>query len=252
LSSSTWACAWVFAGFVHKQRLFVPAQRHTVGKTQAAGDQARRFGGRVIFQNAAGAGLLQDVEHAGLEGAAPVFGCEAGGCIAEIHLAVFGDNHCIRIADRVSVHCISEHGDLRIRRDGEQPFDSIRCNQVALRIKVKAQHPAAGVGKYMLRAPIGLHAQDVAARHGGVELAVAAELDVLRAHLALQVNHLQVAKPCVNCVRAGVARSSGSIPNHGADGYRPQQQVQQHQARGGGNECSNFIQGVSPVQERLF
>jgi hypothetical protein len=60
-------------------------------------------------------------------------------------------------------------------------------DEVPGRVEIEAQHPAAGVDEDLLRRAVRAHAQDVAAEHRGVELAVLADGDVLGADLAAQV-----------------------------------------------------------------
>jgi hypothetical protein len=76
-----------------------------------------------------------------------------------------------------------------------------------------------------LRASVGVHAQDVAAQHRGVELAVGADGDVLRALFAAEVDHVQVRQLVVHREGAGVAGLGGSGPDDGLDGHGPQREV---------------------------
>ena len=196
--------------------------------------------------------MFQDVEHAGLKGAAPVFGGKPGGGIAEIHLAAFGHHHGIGITDGVCIHAVGQHGDLGIGCDGQQTLDGIGGNQVALGIKVKSQHPSAGVGKHLLVGAISVHPQDVAAEYGGVELAIRSELDVLGAHFTIQVDDLKVGELAVGGMWAGVSRRSGGVPHHRVDGHRPSQQVQGQQGHQGNNRKRYFFHRMSPQKSAYF
>ena len=241
----------VLAGFVDEQVLLVAAQRHAVGEAQAPGHHAHGAAGGVVLQHAAGGGLLQDVEHAGLEGAAPVLGREAGGGVAEVDLAVPGHHHAVGVADRIVADAVGQHLHLALRRNRQQALDGIGRDEVPGRVEIEAQHPAAGVDEDLLRRAVRAHAQDVAAEHRGVELAVLADGDVLGADLAAQVDHLQVRQAQVGCVRPLVARRVRGLPGHGGDGHGPGQQVGQaghyHGAQADEQllEHARLLQGVS-------
>ena len=209
------------AGLIHKENLLILAERHPIGETQALGDNAGGTCGRVVFQNPAGRCALHDVKHAGLKRTAPVLGSKPGGSIAEIHFSVFGNDHRIGIADRVAIHLIGENHNLSIGSNGKQAPHGIGGNQVALGIKVKAQYASAGFGEHFLRAPIGCHAQNIAAGHRGVELAVGANHDVLWPHFVAQINHLQVGQPGVGSVQTGIAGCGRQSIGNRADRYWP-------------------------------
>ena len=140
----------VAARFVDKQTLLILAKRDAIGKAQAFGDDAGGLGGGIELKDAAGGCLFDDVEHAGLEGSTPVFGREAGRGIAQIHLAVLCNHYRVGIADWIAIDVVGQHGDLRVCRDGDQSFDRVGGDHIAIGVKVKTQHTPTRVGKDML------------------------------------------------------------------------------------------------------
>ena len=227
----------VLAGLVDEQRLPVLRQRDAVGEAQAARHHARAAGGGVVFDDAAGGALLEDVEHAGLEGAAPLRRRETRRGVGEVDLAVGRHHHRVGIADGVAADAVGQHrGGLAVGADGQQALEGIGGDQPAGGVEVEAEHAAAGVGEHLLAAAVGLHAQDPAAGHGRVQQAVAAQHDVLGAFFAAERDAAQPRKPRVDRVHAGVAGRGRRHPGHRLHRHRPQRQVgrerQQRQDQG--------------------
>ena len=78
----------VLAGLGDEQVALVGRQRDAVRETQAAHQHARLLRRRVVLEQAAAALVFEDVEHAGLEGAARGLGAEAARRVAEVDASV--------------------------------------------------------------------------------------------------------------------------------------------------------------------
>ena len=153
---------------------------------------------------------------------------EAAGRVAEVDLAALGHHHRVGVTDRVAAHLVGEKCHLAVgapRGDREQALHCVGGDQPAGGVEVEAEHAAAGVDEHLLSGAVGVHAHDVAAGHGRVELAVGRQHHVLGPRLGTQRDEREPGQPVVRRMRAGVARHGRRNPRDRADRHRPQCQV---------------------------
>ena len=113
-------------------------------------------------------------------------GAEARGRVGEIDRPVRRHDDGVGIADRIIGR--SRDRSARVTRPSgvmaSRPFMASAAIMRPCGIEVEAEYAPARVGEDLLLAAVRLHAQQVAACHRRVELAVRSDRDVLRADLA--------------------------------------------------------------------
>jgi hypothetical protein len=150
---------------------------------------------------------------------------EPGRRVAEVRLAVPGDDHRVGIADRVVAHLVGEHDDLAVGADREQALHRVGRDHAAPGVEIESEHAAAGVHEHFLSRAVRVHAQDVAARDRRVELAVLCEHDVLGACLVAERDQRQAGELAVGGMRTGVAGRGRRLPGDRTDRHRPECEV---------------------------
>ncbi len=204
----------------------VGGQGDPVGECQAMRHDAGFPRCRIVGEHTARRRVLHDVEQARPQRAAPLRRRKARGRVGEIDRPVRGDDDGVGIADRViGGHVIGERHHVPVRGDGQQPLEGVGGDQASLGIEVETEHAPARVGEHLLLASIGVHAQQLAALHRRIELAVGPNRDVLGANLAAEVDHAQIRQPRVRRVCTGVARRHRRLPRHGISRNWPETEV---------------------------
>ena len=194
-----------------------------------------------MSEHPAGRGLLEDVEHARLVGAAPFRGREARGRVGEVDGAV-------RAPRRWSWRSGPDH-----RRSRDRPARSRAPSAAMASSPFMASaaiiRPCASKSKPSTRPPVfaktsccapsGSMRSSAAARHRRVELAVRADRDVLGAELVADVDRAQISEARVRRMRAGIARRCRRDPRHRLRGHGPEAEIgrhpHKHESRGAGD-----------------
>ncbi len=123
---------------------------------------------------------------------------------------------------------VGQQAHCAVRIDGEQTFHGVRGDHSAVGIERESQHAPAGAGEHLLMGAIGIHAQQVAAGHGRVELAVGPDCHVLRAELAADADRVQFREARIGRVRPDETGRRRRIPCNGLRWNRPQTEIAEH------------------------
>ena len=75
----------IFSCFIDEKPVFIFAQHHAVGEAESFGHNPGGLCCRVVFQNASGRALFQNVDQAGRKDASPFFGRKTRGGVGEIN-----------------------------------------------------------------------------------------------------------------------------------------------------------------------
>ena len=185
-------------------------------------------------------GLLDDVEHARVQRAAPFRRREAGGGVGEVNHSVRRDDHRVGVADRIVVtDPVGKKARASVGLDGQQTEHRVGRHHPAAGVEIEAENAPLGIGEDFLSGPVGLHAQNGAARHGRIELPIRPDRDVLRPELSSKVDHGETGEARILCVWPYVARGRWRGPRHRLDRHRPEEKAcdrhEQNGAEDGGD-----------------